>query len=797
MSEANYFRRCPSCGKQNSPTILRCECGTMLAGVDIVAAEDPAAAPPEAASEAINTRQHTAKAVVCSYADCAQPNPPGSTQCLYCDRPLAATPTPGSLINLPGALRQRYRIVEPMPTRGAEAELLIVQAVDGGAHLVAKIYRHGILPKSSVQDRIARVDKANRVEIFEHGVSNGYAYELMEYCRGGSLRTLLDKSGRLPTDQVRPIIRELSLALSDLHQHGLVHRDLKPENILIRQLLPLDLVLTDFGIASILDTTQRYTGVAHTLPYASPESLSGVIDAKADYWALGMIVLEASTGQHPFKNLSDAVILHYLTTRTISTSEINDPNLAKLARGLLQRDPAQRWGADELKRWLANDATLPEPNRAGSEQAYQQPYHIGDQTCYQPEQLGVALAHNWEAGITDISNGQLLAWFRDVQKDQNVVRLLLTMRSGPTLSVDIQLLTLILHLAPGIPPIWHGKSIALSAILGRAAEILRAEKKGDDEAARWLNELYQYRVLDSYAKAGNSAAAEIAARWNGVAESFYSTWDNTHAALTKLSAQRSKNQHVNIDQLMYGSNNLHRPRLGALHAEILAYCYDGKWVERQRQRITAELTPLCVQCPALVELGDPKSMRYVELLAIDNLLPDIRKIAAQSTQQADSEKQRQQDQLVESGNAIITLVSDIRNLARDELLDQLTCDNILKLCTDYFDRIAEIRASARSDLAWQDMRRAALRHERNLHVLMDKVSRLTERNAINAGWINPSTIPFAFVALVIMLVLTARTGNATSLLRLIFFSGAGLLLAWRYGPVFLLRSQIRDIARNL
>src|SRR4029077_19586068 len=117
---------------------------------------------------------------------------------------------------------------------------------------------------------------------------------------------------------------------------------------------------TDFSVASTLDATQRFTSAARTLPYASPESLSGVIDGKSDYWALGMIVVEAALGRHPFAGLSEAVILHHLTTRSVDVSGVADRNVRKLTRGLLLRDPETRWGAEQVERWLAGDESLAE-----------------------------------------------------------------------------------------------------------------------------------------------------------------------------------------------------------------------------------------------------------------------------------------------------------------------------------------------------------------------------------------------------------------------------------------------------
>jgi len=772
----------------NNPEVLRCVCGTLLAGVDL-SAESPA--------EPGTVQPHTTDGLICPYPDCAQPNPPGSTHCRYCDRPMAAAASlVPSLINLPSALASRYRIIETMPAKGAQAELLVVQALSGGEQLVAKIYRHGIRPKSAVQERIAQISSAHRVEVLEFGVSDGYAFELMEYCRGGSLRGLLEQPGYehgVPDALVQTIVTELASALADIHSHGLIHRDLKPENILIRTAEPLDLVLTDFGIASLLDMTQRYTGVAHTLPYAAPESLSGVIDAKADYWALGMIILEASTGVHPFKNLSDAVILHYLTTKNIVTTEVNNPDIARLVRSLLIRDPAQRWGAAELQRWLNHDALLAEPKQNQSEQTYQHPYHLGEQRCNQPEQLGVALANQWEMGITDIINGQLLTWFRDVQKDQNTVRLLLDLKSRPSTSVDVQLLTLILHLAPGIPPVWQGHSIALSAILKQVSAALR----GDETAGQWLNVLYQNKVLEIYAAAGNQASADIVQRWNKTCDQFVPAWEAKNELLVKKSAR--PDTPVNIDQLMYGNSRLNRPFLGAMHARILAFCYDSNWAQRVRQSVQTELSGLAVQCPWMMELGDPAAMNPVELLVTECLLPALRTLAQKQVQHDTGTKAQQIEECHSAGKNVSALVSQIHASLRRSSLNPEDCEHLKTLCDDYFRQLASIRAAGRADVPWMEMRKAALKHEGKMNDLIHKINQLTVHNAVNTGWFDRRTIGFGLCVMVLPLLPGRRSGeyhlNGTLLLSELAI--AVLFFLWRFFPVYLWKQQIREIGEKL
>ena len=94
---------------------------------------------------------------------------------------------------------------------------------------------------------------------------------------------------------------------------------------MIRQWQPLRIALTDFGIASVAEATQHFTTVARTLRYAAPEAATGVIGRAADYWSLGMLVLEALSGRHPFAGLSDAVLSYQLATQLVDCSGVAEP----------------------------------------------------------------------------------------------------------------------------------------------------------------------------------------------------------------------------------------------------------------------------------------------------------------------------------------------------------------------------------------------------------------------------------------------------------------------------------------
>ncbi len=818
---ADLVRVCPTCGTRNPPDKLRCDCGALLFGVDLVRPEDLQApvTEPAVAPAATPTAEAPPQAapVRCPYADCGQRNPPGGTRCLYCNRLLSAdapAPAPADalghdgaadpglaatdLLQLPTALRTRFRVLRALDARGAEADILLVARVDDRAPeaagdpgpWVVKLYRQGILPSAEVQARIAAVDPRHRVNLLETGLSDGRAYELMEFCAPGSLRQHLVDGQSASPDFITDVVRELAAALQAVHTAALVHRDLKPENVLVRRERPLDLVLTDFSTASVMDATLRFTGMARTLLYAAPEALSGVLDAKADYWALGMLVLEMATGAHPFRGLSEAVILHQLTTRAVSVSEVADARLRLLLRGLLLRDPDRRWGDAELARWLAGDTSLPEPvDDAALAGGFSQPYAVLDERCHTPEQLAVAFARHWGAGLADLANGQLLRWFTEVQKDQNAVRLLLDLRYETQLSPDQQLLRFILHYAPGIPPLWRGRSVEVGALLTAASEALRH----DAAAGEWLAELHERRVLEAYAAAGNSQSAELVQRWNGALADFDAAWADFGQRL-KRHDQPVQAEVALFDDLVYGSGPtpaLARPVAAKLHPRLLAAAYAPAWVERLRARVLRDWVPLAVACPWLNELGDPQHMGAAQLLAAEGVLPEARRLADQQVHNADLRQRRQADESGALGDALQAATAQVATAARRVMAPFADTDALRAALDAHAELMARVRAHPATDEAWQATRRRALRNEATVHRLRDACDVLDEHVAVNEGWISREV---GWAVLVAFWLATFFWRTVGGVLVVVL---AGGLLAWRAWPLFRLTGEIHRLGREL
>ncbi|MFD3706265.1 serine/threonine protein kinase [Nocardia sp. NPDC058658] len=154
-------------------------------------------------------------------------------------------------------------------------------------------------------DVVARLDHPGIVGIYDRGTSDGHLWIAMQYIQGSDVSKLDPRS--ITADHALRIISDTAAALDHAHAHGVLHRDVKPANILLAQPeagRPERAVLTDFGIARLLDSATQLTATGTftaTLAYASPEQLSAeVVDHRADQYSLACTLFTLLAGQTPY-----------------------------------------------------------------------------------------------------------------------------------------------------------------------------------------------------------------------------------------------------------------------------------------------------------------------------------------------------------------------------------------------------------------------------------------------------------------------------------------------------------------
>lgn len=158
---------------------------------------------------------------------------------------------------------------------------------------------------------IAGLNHPHIIKVFDYGEQNGLAYLVMEFQSGGSLADLIDK-GPLPLQRASTLLEQIASALDYAHRQGVIHRDLKPQNILLDA--DGNAILTDFGIAKIFDTNTALTQsgtLVGTPAYMAPEQWQGrPIDARADIYALGIVLYEMISGRLPFEGETPFSVMH-------------------------------------------------------------------------------------------------------------------------------------------------------------------------------------------------------------------------------------------------------------------------------------------------------------------------------------------------------------------------------------------------------------------------------------------------------------------------------------------------------
>ncbi|HEX9703775.1 MAG TPA: serine/threonine-protein kinase [Gemmatimonadales bacterium] len=147
----------------------------------------------------------------------------------------------------------------------------------------------------------AQLQHPNIIRIRHVARHDRHVLFVMDFCPD-TLAARIAREGPLPEPELVHIASDIAAALAFAHARGVIHRDLKPDNVLLRS--DGTAVLTDFGIARAVSGYVASTGVNMTIGtphYLSPEQAQGrPLDHRADFYALGVTLFRAATGDVPF-----------------------------------------------------------------------------------------------------------------------------------------------------------------------------------------------------------------------------------------------------------------------------------------------------------------------------------------------------------------------------------------------------------------------------------------------------------------------------------------------------------------
>ncbi len=211
-----------------------------------------------------------------------------------------------------------------------------------------------VIPESSDDKLIElqnarKLEHSNLIKAYSVGeftfLNTEMLYLVMELAQG-SLENHIAK-GSLSSSEIKNITAQVAQGLNYLHGQNKVHRDLKPGNILkVNQ----QYKLADFGLIRTLNN-KSHTQTVHnsgTIIYMPPEAFRGDISSAWDLWSLGIMLIEMTTNQLPYKFNND---INQLMAKVMNC-ELQIPSLPKefkpIIEGCLQKDRRQRWTAQQV-----------------------------------------------------------------------------------------------------------------------------------------------------------------------------------------------------------------------------------------------------------------------------------------------------------------------------------------------------------------------------------------------------------------------------------------------------------------
>jgi serine/threonine protein kinase len=185
------------------------------------------------------------------------------------------------------------------------------------------------------------------VPIYDFGEIGGRLFVTMRLVEGEDLQEIIGH-GPLPPGRAVGIVEQIAGALHAAHRIDLVHRDVKPHNILVTE--DDFAYLIDFGIARAAGETGLTSAGATigTWAYMAPERFqTGLADARADIYALTVVLYQALTGQLPFPAISvEQIALAHVMTTPPAPSAVRDdlpPAMDAIIATGMAKNPGQRY----------------------------------------------------------------------------------------------------------------------------------------------------------------------------------------------------------------------------------------------------------------------------------------------------------------------------------------------------------------------------------------------------------------------------------------------------------------------
>lgn len=276
----------------------------------------------------------------------------------YARATTAADPLTGRLLD------RRYRLGRRI-ARGGMASVYEATDVRLDRTVAVKVMHPGLGDDDVAQRFVrearaaARLSHPHVVSVHDQGEDDGIVFLAMEHVPGHTLRDVIRAEAPMRPERALALAEPIVSALAAAHRAGLVHRDVKPENVLIAEdphgdhpgdqhqgRWPGQVKVADFGLAKAVsaDTQHTATGgvLIGTVSYIAPELvIEGRADARADVYAVGIVLFELLTGRKPHEGETPIQVAYKHVNHDVPAPSTLVPGLPAYVDALVARATAR------------------------------------------------------------------------------------------------------------------------------------------------------------------------------------------------------------------------------------------------------------------------------------------------------------------------------------------------------------------------------------------------------------------------------------------------------------------------
>lgn len=266
---------------------------------------------------------------------------------------------------------------------GGFAEVYKVKSINYESYFVAKVVHitDGIEQKWASFDNevqsLLHLNHPHIIRMYDHFRDENRFFIILEFCKGGSLLTSIQKFGKLNFKMLMMVSRQLIEAIAYSHSKSIAHRDIKPANILFDELGRVK--LADFGISVINDEQIFIDDFQCSQLFAAPEILDHRSHSPfaSDMWSLGVTLCYMITAEYPWPKTNLEILKKAMVTCAAKLPSNTPLSLRKIISGCLRVDPVDRIDINRALKEIASDTKHIAPQ---SLYIFEKQFEVNDQT---------------------------------------------------------------------------------------------------------------------------------------------------------------------------------------------------------------------------------------------------------------------------------------------------------------------------------------------------------------------------------------------------------------------------------